>query len=43
MNNEVQYSGGTGGGRCLKLAVKLPNRLTSKLDDISFAPKNLID
>ena len=24
VNNEAQYSGGTGGGICLKLAVKLP-------------------
>lgn len=40
VNNEAQYSGG--GGRGLKLAVKVPNALTSKVVDVSVAPKSFL-
>ncbi|MGB7635808.1 MAG: hypothetical protein WBL68_18970 [Nitrososphaeraceae archaeon] len=29
VNNEAQYSAGTGGGSALKFSVKLPNRLSA--------------
>jgi hypothetical protein len=41
--NGIQYSGGIEGGAGLKLAVKVPNLLTSKVAEVSFAfmPKAL--
>lgn len=32
----IQYSGGTEGGTGLKLAVKVPNLLTSKVAEVSY-------